>query len=491
MRLSLQDWPIVFQVLWLLAPELLLLVTALLLLALDLSPLSRRNCRCAYVALAGLGLALAAAALQWGVNQRIFNVLVDDPFAVTVKIIALFAGGMVVLLADTYLKQRRMSLGLFYALVLIAVLAICLLTVTVNLILIFLALDFLSITFYILTAYLRDDGFVAEAAIKYFIYGGVLSAVMLFGLSWLYGATATTDLVEIAAILAQQGDARHAFAMTALLLFGAGVAFKLAIAPFHQWAPDVYEGAPTPVTAFISVGPKLAGFALLVRFTLLVLPVGAGYRLPNDWQAFLLTLAVFTMFVGNLTALWQTNIKRLLAYSSIAQVGYILIGVTAESPRGVTAVLFYLAAYALTNLCIFAGVVAVSNQLGSDDIADYAGLHKRAPWLAASLLFGLFSLVGIPATAGFVGKLWLFASALEAGFVWLAVLGVLNSVLSLGYYWQIIRVIYILPPRSETPLRVGWMLAAALAVTVSGILLGGVLPHLILPVFEAAAQTFF
>jgi len=479
------------QTLWLLSPELVLLLTSLLVLGLDaLRPRREGRWRLPYVALAGLGGALIATISLWGYDVRVLHVLSCDSFALVVKMLALVSVGLIVLLSDAYVRAHSRHQGKFYALLLLATLSICLLGAAVNLIMIVLACECLSLASYVLTGHLRDDPRSTEAAIKYFLYGTALSAVMLYGMSWIYGATGSTDLSAIATALGEAEGALRPVVLPALILMAAGLAFMVAAVPFHQWAPDAFEGAPAPVTAFLSVGPTLAGFALLVRVLLTALPVDLE-NLALDWRTLLMALAVLTMTVGNLAALWQTNIKRLLAYSSIAQTGYILIGVVAASPRGVTAVLLYLAAYALTNLGTFAAIIAFSNRTGSDEIEDYAGLHERAPGLALVLIICLLSLAGIPPTAGFIGKLYLFSAAIKKGLLWLAAIGVLNSVISVSYYWKIIRAIYLTPAGTEEPLPISPALAVGLGVTAAGVLIVGIFPGPLLSLIQAATMTFF
>ncbi len=496
------------QTLWLLSPELVLLLAGLLVLGLDAIRPTSASASTAlsveasavlrqeekhwlpYVALAGLAGALIATITLWGCDTRVLFVLSCDPFALVVKVIALLAMGIVVLISDVYIRTHSRCQGEFYALLLFSTLAICLLSAATNLIMIFLTFDFLSITSYILTGYLRDDRRSTEAAVKYFLYGAALSALMLYGMSWLYGMTGSTDLDDIAAALMNTEPALRPVIFPVLIMLAAGLAFKVGAVPFHQWVPDAYEGAPTPVAAFLSVGPIIAGFALIVRVMLTALSIDLE-SLALDWRTVLTTLAALTMTVGNLVALWQQNIKRLLAYSSIAQAGYVLVGVVAASPRGVTAVLLYLAAYVLTNLGAFAAVIAFSNHTGSDDIEDYAGLSKRAPALALVLLISLLSLGGIPPTAGFIGKLYLFSAAIEGGLLWLAIAGVINSVISLAYYWKVIRAMYIVPARTEEPLTTSPALVVAMGVTVAGVLVVGILPGPFLALIQAAAPTFF
>ena len=477
------------QTIGLLSPELLLLLAGLVILGLDaISPRKEEKPWLPRVALIGLAAALVATIMLWGYNTRVLSVLSCDPFALMVKMVALVAMGIVILASDAYIRARSRYPGEFYALLIFATLAICLLGGATNLIMVYVAFEFLSITSYILTGFLRDDKRSTEAAIKYFLYGAGVSAVMLYGISWFYGLTGTTDLVGIAEALS--GTLRPVV-LPALVFVAAGFAFKIGAVPFHQWAPDAYEGAPTPVTAFLSVCPKIAGFALIVRVLLTALPPSGLEILGGDWRALLMAISAITMTFGNLVAMWQTNIKRLLAYSSIAQAGYILIGVVAASPRGVTAVLLYLSAYAVTNLGAFAVVIAFSNQTGSDEIEDYAGLHKRAPGLAMILLICLLSLAGIPLTAGFIGKLWLFSAALKEGLLWLAVVGVINSVISISYYWKIIRAIYLTPAETEERIDTSPALAIALGVAVTGVFIVGIFPSLILNLLQTAAQIFF
>lgn len=486
------------QTIGLLSPEILLLFAGLLILGLDaIFPREEERDWLPQVALLGLVVALIATFALWGWNARVLAVLSCDPFALMVKVIALAAMGIVVLSSDVYIRVNSRYQGEFYALLLFATMTICLLGATTNLLMLFLTFDFLSIISYILTGYLRNDKRSTEAAIKYFLYGATISAVMLYGMSWFYGLTGSTDLSGIAAFLMGAENALRPVALPALVMMAAGFAFKIGAVPFHQWAPDAYEGAPTPVTAFLSVCPKIAGFAVILRVLLTALPpLGPlapeilAKNLANDWRALLMAISVLTMTFGNLVALWQQNIKRLLAYSSIAQAGYILIGAVAASERGTTAVLLYLAAYALTNLGAFAVIIAFSNQTGSDDIEDYAGLGQRSPGLALIMMVCLLSLGGIPPTAGFIGKLWLFSAAIDKGLYLLAVVGVLNSVISLAYYWKIMRAMYFTPAQTDEHVSTSPALAVALGVAVVGVFAVGIFPGPLLGLLQMAAQTF-
>jgi len=487
------------QTLWLLAPEIVLLATGLLLLALHAlrsrqeqeQDQDQENERWpVYVALGGFVAALGAAVSLWGCNtQGLLAAFSCDPFALTSKIVALGGMGIVALMSDDYIRARRpRRQAEFYALLLFCSLPMCLMASATDLILIFLAFEFLNITSYILTGYLRDDVRSVEAAIKYFLYGSTLSVVMLFGVSWFYGLTGATDLRTIAAVLIDAENVLRPTLLPALIFVLVGLAYRVGAVPFHQWAPDAYEGAPTPVAAFLSVGPKVAGFTVILRLLLTALPVDLVLAL--DWRTLLIAISVLTMTLGNLVALWQDNIKRLLAYASIAQTGYILIGVVIASPRGVTAVLLYLITYVATNLGVFAAVIAFSNQTGSDEIEDYAGLGKRAPLLAMGLFICLLSLVGIPLTAGFVGKGYLFLAAIEEGLLWMLVIGAVNHVISLAYCWKVIRAMYLVPAQEEEPISTSPMLAVSLGITVAGVLFIGVFPGSFIALVQAAAPLF-
>jgi len=478
------------RALWLLSPELLLLSFAVLILILDVALKDKRWVP--YVTMVGLFAALIAAATQWGIQEQVFFVLSLDNFSVVVKLIALMAMIIVVLISEDYMQVHTEEPALFHALLLFSTISICLLGASTNLLMIFLVFDFLSIVSYILTAYVCCNLVANEAAFKYFMYGSTLSAVMLYGFSWLYGLTGVTDLSTIAQglFVIQQRGIPSIWFTPLLILIVAGLSYKVAAAPFHQWAPDAYEGAPTPVAAFFSVAPKIAGFALFVRVTEVLFPV--ALELGVEWRWPLLAfISAFAMTFGNLAALAQENVKRLMAYSSIAQAGYVLIGVTMASERGVTAVLLYLLAYALTNLGAFAVIIAYENRTGARNIADYAGAYQRAPFSALVMTVCLLSLAGIPGTAGFMGKLWLFAAAVEGNMVWLAALGVLNSIISLAYYWKIIRAMYIAPSWTEEPVRPSPLLYTALGLTLGGVLLVGIFPSIVLPWFQSATQTFF
>jgi len=476
------------QTLALLSPELVLVVAGLVVLGLDLIWRDDEEKKewLPYVALAGLGGTLAAIVALWGREAVLFGgIYTVDPFAFFFKVAAVVSTGLVVLSAIEFMRERTPYRSEFYSLLLFATLGIGLIAAATDLILIYLAIELVSITSYILTGYLREDPKSNEAAIKYFLYGAVASAVMLYGMSLLYGATGSTNLSEIAAALREADVSLRGVVFPAVILLLAGFGFKIAAVPFHQWAPDAYEGAPTPVTAFLSVGPKVAGFAVMARVFLIALP-----SFQPDWVALLAVISAVTMTFGNLVALTQRNIKRMLAYSSIAQAGYILLGVVAASALGMTSLVLYLIIYLFANLGAFIVIITFSNGGGGDAIEDYAGLSQRSPGLALAMLLFLLSLAGIPPLAGFIGKFYLFAAVMREGFLWLVLVAVLNSVVSLYYYLQVVRQMYIIPPRKEEPVPASPALSGALLIATAGVLLLGIWPAPLVELIRVATRAF-
>ncbi|MCC7164465.1 MAG: NADH-quinone oxidoreductase subunit N [Anaerolineae bacterium] len=466
-----------------LSPELVLIAAALLIFGLDLLWRGRKSQTLGFVALGALVVALiltpiialrSAPTLPFGVEwgnqialfcgacgqtvvdisywspQQIADALyVSDNLTNFFRLIGCVTGIVILLASYEYMATRKYA-GEFYGMFLLAVASMIMLAGSANLLMIFLSLEFLSIVSYIMTGYLRENKLSNEAAIKYFLFGAIASAVMLYGLSLFYGATGSLNLVEIGHVVTTDTN-YEVLSLFALALVMAGIGFKIALVPFHQWAPDAYEGAPTPVTAFLSVGPKVAGFAVLLRLTLEVMFV---YRV--DWVILYSLIAVVTMTLGNVIALVQSNVKRLLAYSSIAQAGYMMIGMASISGssnplEGVNAVLIYIAAYLFTNLGAFLVVIAIENKTGAVDISQYGGMIKRAPLLAVLMVFFMLSLAGIPPTAGFLGKFFVFGSAVNAGLGWLAVLGVINSLISVYYYFRVIRPMFFDPVPEGAP----------------------------------------
>lgn len=389
-----------------------------------------------------------------------------DGLAVFFKIVAIISTLIVGLLSVDFFRNRRFHRGEYYALLIFATLAISSLAASTDLIMIYLSLEFLSITSYVLAGYLKDDPKSNEAAVKYFLFGSIAAAIMIYGMSVLYGMTGTTNILEIAGAL-RENPASYSILLMSTIMVLAGFGFKVAMVPFHQWAPDTYEGAPTPVTAFLSVASKAAGFAVLVRV------LGTGIT-PSVfwWGPIAMAMSALTMTFGNLVAIPQLNIKRMLAYSSIAQAGYVLLGVAAMAygALGLPAVLLYLFIYLFMNLGAFAVVTILSARLGSDEIRDYAGLIRRSPVAAVAMVLFLLSLAGIPPTAGFVGKFYLFAAALQAEstpLFWLTVIAIANTVVSLYYYMNVVRQMFFVEPKRDTPLAPSRPLRLAIGLTLA------------------------
>jgi proton-translocating NADH-quinone oxidoreductase chain N len=402
-----------------------------------------------YLALAGSVISLAISLYLFGwveVSEQsvLGGMIAIDPFALFFQIFAALVAGIIILLSMEYMDEKSPYKGEYYSFILLASFSISLLSVSADLIMIFIAFELLSISSYILTGFLRNDGKGSEAAIKYFLYGSVASAMMLYGMSLLYGATASTNLGEIAQNLSGIDSSLRGITLVLLVV---GFGYKTVAVPFHQWSPDAYEGAPTPVTAFLAVGSIGGGFAILIRVMLTGLP-----DFQVNWVALISGLSIMSMTLGNLVAISQKNIKRMLAYSGIAQAGYILIGLVSWSVwktgnvfDGLSGILIYLLVYLVANLGAFAVVIAVENKIGSNQIPDYAGLIKRSPLLAGTMVVFLLSLVGIPGTGGFIGKLMVFGAAMKMEYYFLAVIAIINSVIAGFYYLNVIRYMFFQP----------------------------------------------
>ena len=439
--------------------------------------------------LLGVSLATVAAALYWVAAFAGLDVtaskglLAIDGFAAFFKIVALASAALTMLMSAPYLRVEGLRAGEYYFLILCATLGMMFMASGMDLITLFIGLETMAVSFYVLAGYLKPNPRSNEAAVKYFLLGAFSLGVLLYGMSILYGVTGTTSLEGTAAALADQESSP--LLVLAVVLVGAGMGFKIAAVPFHMWAPDVYEGAPTPVTAFLSVGSKAASFAMLIRIFHEGLP-----SLGAEWTALFWGLAVVTMTVGNIAALTQSNIKRMLAYSSIAHAGYLLMGVVAGTQRGVAAMLVYVGVYLFMQLGAFAVVAAMRrSDVVGDELKDLAGLSRRSPMMAFAMLFFMLSLGGIPPTAGFMGKVWLFGAAIDAGFIWLAVIAVANSAVSLYYYLRVVVFMWINDETAPaaSPLVLGPAMTAALAIAVVGTVLFGLYPQFLFASAEAAA----
>ena len=391
----------------------------------------------------GLGLYLL---LGWDYQQGVVlgGTVTMDSLTLFFQIFAAAVIGLVGVISSEYVQERSPFPGEFYSLLLMAGVAVGLLAAAADLVMIFISFEMLSITSYILTGYLRHDPRSSEAAMKYFLYGATASAVLLYGMSLLYGAAGTTQLAGLAQLTADTGGSLGWVVYPALVLLMVGFGYKIAAVPFHQWSPDAYQGAPTPVTAFLSVGSVAAGFAVIIRVLVTALP---GFR--SDWAAILSAMAMMTMTLGNLVAISQKDIKRMLAYSGIAHAGYILIGLVSWNPAGsagtfdgLSGVLVYLLVYLFANLGAFSVVIALEQATGSNQIEDFGGLMGRSPVLAGTMAVFLLSLTGIPGTGGFIGKLLVFGAALSQAYYLLVLIAIINSVIAGFYYLNVIRYMF-------------------------------------------------
>ena len=477
-----------------LGPELILLVFAGIIILADLVVPRLRS---GLVAASLLGV---AGSIVWSVTLvardmrggAFDGALVVDDFSLFFSF--LFAGiaALVILASVEYVDRFVRHQAEYYALILASTAGMMLLAATTDLIAIFIALELTGVCLYILVAFLKDVR-SSEAGLKYLLLGALSTAVTLYGMAFLFGLSGSTNLTDIANVVAQANDDTRAALVMAMVLLAAGLGFKMAVVPFQMWVPDVYEGAPTPITAYLSVASKAAGFAVVMRIFMEAL----GDRfISSDWANMFAGIAAVSMTVGNLIALTQTNIKRMLGYSSIAQAGYFLVGLAAISAAngglalGASGVVFFLAAYAFTNLGAFIAIIAISNKTGSDEIGDYAGMSRRAPLLALGLTLCLVSLTGIPPTAGFIAKVYIFNAAVQSNLVWLVIVGVLNSVVSVYYYLRVVLQMYMEAPVSEERVTAGPAIGLAMAIASVGVLFIGILPFPLLEAAESAARVF-
>ncbi len=457
-------------------PEIILTIGILVIVAVDLIVGGDKKGLMTALTVATLVATLySVISLYDTAPQSLFvGMLALDPFSLFFKLLVI-ATTLVVVVFSLQSSDIDHKYAEFYAVFLTVGLGGFLMASATNLLMMYLALELVSIPSFILVGYQKHVRRSNEAALKYVVYGGVSSGVMLYGFSLIYGLTGTLDVHGIAARLAA-GEVPNATLFVAATLAMAGFGYKVASVPFHFWCPDVYHGAPTPVTAFLSVAPKAVGFAMISRFFYLGLSSFDGVSgevLGGQWTELLAVIAAATMTLGNLTAIWQNNLKRLLAYSSIAHAGYMMMGVVMLSQAGLQAIMFYTAVYLFMNLGAFLVVILITEQTGSEDIAEYRGLGWRAPFAAAVMTVFLASLTGLPPTAGFIGKVYLFSSVIEGGLWWLALVGVLNSAVSLYYYWRVVRTMYLDDPEKTEPIAFPAFANAALLVLLAGTLVFG------------------
>ncbi|TSK07488.1 MAG: NADH-quinone oxidoreductase subunit N [Geobacter sp.] len=468
-------------------PEILLSCIAMVLLLVNVFVPGNNKAYLGYLSIIGLAVTAASVVGGWGPSVSAFNgSVVQDNFATFFKVIFLVSAGLAILIADRYMAQEECNQGELYPLILFSTVGMMLMAAGTDLMVIFLGLELLSICLYVLAGFNRNNLKSNEAGLKYFLLGSFSTGFLLYGMALTYGATGSTKIHAISAfVMGNPGVANNTFFVVGMLLMATGFAFKIAAAPFHMWTPDVYEGAPTPITAFMSAGPKAAGFAAFIRVMIFAFPM-----LRVEWGNLLWVLAVLTMTVGNIIALSQDNVKRMLAYSSIAHAGYALVGFAAVNAEGAAGILFYMLSYAFMNIGAFAVIVLITKKGESNgNVQDLAGFGHKKPLLALVLSIFLFSLAGIPPTAGFIGKFYLFSSAIKAGYIWLAVIGVLNSAASLYYYLRVMVFMYMKDPSEDfewagaTP-----AVAVCLLVAVGATLALGMVPGTVLELAQKAVQ---
>jgi NADH-quinone oxidoreductase subunit N len=474
-----------FAYLW---PETIVAITGALILVADLFMPSTDDVRSrswlAYLGVAGLAVAGVAAWPHVGMHRVLFGgVFIIDPLSVFFTYLFLGIGILVLLFSAKSVPRFTRWIGEFYAFVVWCTLGHMVLASSGELFTTFVTLQLTSLPLIVLIGYAKLDGKSSEAALKYLLLVLVSTAVLVFGMSLVYGALGTSTISEIGARLSASTNIQTILAIGLVLLL-TGFAFKITAAPFHYWVPDTYEGAPIPVTAFMSVGSKFAGFALALRI------IVEGLRLPLDWHLIFGVMAALSMTIGNLGAIRQTNIKRMLAYSGIAQAGYLLVGIAALSSAGVASVMFYAVAYTLANLAAFGVVGIVAGASGGAEIERYAGLARRSPAIALACTIALLSLGGLPLMAGFMAKFYVFLSAAQAGMIWLVAVGVVNSVISIYYYLRVILVMYVREGETEA-LKVDSPSALAMTFCTAGVILLGVLPETAFRAANYAASALF
>ncbi|HEX6139852.1 MAG TPA: NADH-quinone oxidoreductase subunit N [Candidatus Limnocylindria bacterium] len=476
-----------------LLPELLLLITVLAVITTDL--FLPRALKWILTPLTVFGLLLTGIGcwLVWGVNDTVFaGFYVVDDLSVFFKAATLMIGVLAALFAPSYLLSRRLPLGEFNAILLFSLAGMFVLASSSDLVTLFLGVELMVMPAYLLTGFAKTDRFSNEGGLKYFLLGSFASAILLFGVAWTYGLTGTTRIAEIGPALVDSGPA----GLVAIAMLTVGSTFKVAAVPFHYWTPDAYQGAPTPVTGFLSVGPKLGAFALLVRLFV----EGLG-PVREDWVAVMAILAVLTMTGGNIVALAQTNVKRMLASSSIAHTGYIMAGLAAFAAadqgsvqsQAIESVLFYVLGYGIMNIAAFAVVAMLQHDLRRyGGLASFAGLAGRAPAIAAGMAILLLSLTGIPPTVGFFAKLYVLLATVDAGLAWLAVIIALNAALAAFYYLRVIVYMYMRDPEAEpAPIDRHPLPLLALALSVVGVVVLGLLPGPILSFLATSAASIF
>ncbi len=455
-------------------PEIFVLVMVSLILIVDLF-LSSKNRFVTYALtqITLLGAAWITVSTHSAVPQYTFsNMFVDDAMSDVLKLMSYVAVSVVLVYSRTYISLRGMFRGEFFALALFSLLGMMVMISANHFLVLYMGLELLSLSLYAMVALQRDSALATEAAMKYFVLGALASGLLLYGMSMLYGATGSLNINQVATVI-QHTTGNHVVLTFGLVFVVAGLAFKLGVVPFHMWIPDVYQGAPTAVTLFIGSAPKIAAFAFVAR-----LLVEGLQGLVQDWQGMLVIMAFLSMAIGNITAIAQTNIKRMLAYSTISHMGFLLLGFLSGSLNGYSSAMFYVLVYVMMSVGGFGMVMLMSRQgFEAENLDDFKGLNQRSPWYAFMMLLFMFSMAGIPPTVGFYAKLSVLQAALQAGFLWLVVAAVLFSVIGAFYYLRIIKLMYFDAPQDDAPIRPEGDMAMMISTNGLAVLALGILPQ--------------
>lgn len=455
-------------------PEIAVLVMASLILIVDLLLSESKKYISYLLALFTLLICafLTLVTVEAGVDYAFNRMFVDDPLGDVLKLMTYVAVSVVLVYSQEYIRLRGMLRGEFFVLILFAMLGIMIMISANHFLTLYLGLELLALNLYGLVALQRDSKIATEAAMKYFVLGALASGLLLYGMSMLYGATGTLEITKVAEVI-NSGVSDKIILVFGLVFIVCGLAFKLGAVPFHMWVPDVYHGAPTVMTLFISSAPKFASFAFIMR--LLVTGLGS---LIVDWQAMLIILAILSMAIGNIVAIAQTNLKRMLAYSTISHMGFFLIGILSGGLVGFSASMFYIIAYVIMTLGMFGMIILLSrNGFEAENLDDFKGLNQRSPWYAFVTLLLIFSMAGIPPTIGFYAKLLVLQSAVNAGLLWLAIVAVLFSLIGAYYYLRIVKLMYFDESLDKAPISPQLDMKIIMGVNGLAVLLFGILPQ--------------
>ena len=460
------------------APEIILTIAALFVLTLEMARLSRPGIM---LFVAAMGIVLAGGALaQAGGEERVLfgGMLRLNSFSIFLDFLYLAVGLATLILSQGYLEKKgNETRGEYPALILFAIIGMMLMTQANDLVMVFLGLELLSLSLYVLVGFLRHDIYSNESGLKYLLLGAFATGFFLFGAALTYGATGTTNFDGIASAIASGDILSHVFLSLGIGLLLIGFAFKVALAPFHMWSPDVYQGAPTTVTGFLCTAPKAAGFGALMKVFMTAFP-----EVHDEWQTLFWIMAALTMTVGNISALVQSNVKRMLAFSSISHAGYLAMGVLVLDSNSVGAILFYLAVYSAMNLGAFAIIAVAEREEQGVTFEDYRGLASRHPWLSAAIALFLISLAGFPPTAGFVAKYGLFSVVIAKGYIWLVIIAVLNTLVSVYYYLRLVVNMYMREEEEVLRPVTGIMVVGLIVLLVAAVLLFGIAPGFLLDI---------